>query len=250
MAPGITDRSFNYGDGVFTTMLVRDGQVQLWPLHLSRLQLGAQRLDFGPVDWEKLQQDVFAAITSAHQVIKLLLSRGEGGRGYSPAGISQPHWYISQSVVPDYAAALAQGISIETAELTLSVQPLLAGLKHNNRLEQVLLKQEQARRGVDDLLVLDQLGFVTEAISANVFFYRAGHWYTPELTRAGVAGVMREQLLSQAAVALINWQQHDIKQVEAMFICNALMGIVPIRQLDRRTLDITPVQQFIRQVVC
>ena len=250
MAPGIADRSFNYGDGVFTTMLVRGGQLQLWPLHLSRLQLGAHRLGFGEVDWQKLQQDVFAAITSAHQVIKLLLSRGEGGRGYSPAGISQPHWYISQSAVPDYQAAREQGISIETAELALSVQPLLAGLKHNNRLEQVLLKQEQARRDVDDLLVLDQLGFVIEAISANVFIYRAGHWYTPELSRAGVAGVMREHLLSQTAVSLINWQQHDIKQVEAMFICNALMGIVPVRQWDLRTLDIKPVQQFIRQVAC
>ena len=250
MAPGISDRSFNYGDGVFTTMLVRDGQLQLWPLHLSRLQVAANRLGFGPVDWEKLQHDVFTTISSAHQVIKLLLSRGEGGRGYSPAGITQPHWYISQSAVPDYAVAVEQGISIETADLKLAVQPLLAGLKHNNRLEQVLLKQEQARRGVDELLVQDQHGFVTEAISANVFFYRAGKWHTPELTRAGVAGVMRANLLSQTTVSLINWQQQDIMQVEAMFICNALMGIVPVRQLDQRTLDIKPVQQFNRQVVC
>ena len=250
MAPGITDRSFNYGDGVFTTMLVRGGQLQLWPLHLSRLQHCAQRLGFGPVNWEQLQQDVFATVTSAQQVVKVLVSRGEGGRGYSPEGISQPHWYISQSAVPDYAAMAEQGISIETAELKLAVQPLLAGLKHNNRLEQVLLKQEQARRGVHELLVQDLLGFVTEAISANVFFYRAGKWYTPELTRAGVAGVMRAHVLSQSDVSLINWQQQEIKQVEAMFICNALMGIIPVRQWDQRSLDIKPVQHFSRQLVC
>uniref|UniRef100_A0A486XHY6 Aminodeoxychorismate lyase n=1 Tax=Rheinheimera sp. BAL341 TaxID=1708203 RepID=A0A486XHY6_9GAMM len=250
MAPGISDRSFNYGDGVFTTMLVCDGQLQLWPLHLSRLQVAANRLGFGPVDWEKLQHDVFTTISSAHQVIKLLLSRGEGGRGYSPAGITQPHWYISQSAVPDYAVAAEQGISVETAELKLAVQPLLAGLKHNNRLEQVLLKQEQSRRGVDDLLVLDQLGYVTEAISANVFFYRNGQWATPKLHRAGVAGVMREALLARHKIAQHDWQYETLMPIDAMFICNAIMGVIPVKLFDGRPLDISPVLQFRRQMTC
>ncbi len=250
MAPGIADRSFNYGDGVFTTMQVRAGQLQLWPLHLKRLQRSAQQLDFAAVDWVLLQQQVFAAVTDTEQVIKLLLSRGEGGRGYSPAGIATPHWYISTAVLPDYNIQRLQGITLACAELKLAIQPLLAGLKHNNRLEQVLLKQEQARRGYDDLLVLDQQGFVTEAIAANVFFYRRGRWYTPELTRAGVAGVMREHLLSQSDVELVNWQQHELQQLEAMFVCNALMGIVPVRQLNLRQLDIAPVQQFSRRLSC
>ena len=250
MAPGIADRSFNYGDGIFTTLLVRGGQLQLWPLHLQRLQLSAQRLGFGAVDWAVLQQQVLAVITEAEQVIKVLLSRGDGGRGYSAAGITQPKWYISTAVLADYSTSKAQGITLACAELQLAVQPLLAGLKHNNRLEQVLLKQEQAKRDCDDLLVLDQLGFVTEAIAANVFFYRNGRWFTPGLSRAGVAGVMREHILSQCEVELVNWQQHELEHIDAMFVCNALTGIVPVKQLNQRKLDIAAVQQLSRLLAC
>ncbi|MBU1312214.1 MAG: aminodeoxychorismate lyase [Gammaproteobacteria bacterium] len=250
MVPGIADRSFNYGDGIFTTMRVSAGQLQLWPLHLKRLQLSATKLGFASVDWALLQQQVFAAVTAPEQVVKLVLSRGEGGRGYSPAGITTPNWYISSAVLPDYSLAKQRGIYLECAALRLGIQPLLAGLKHNNRLEQVLLKLEQAEIGCDDLLVLDQQGFVTEAIAANVFFYRAGQWYTPKLINAGVAGVMREHLLSQFACNLVQWQQHELEQVEAMFVCNALMGIVPVRQLAQRALQLAPVQQLSRQLAC
>ncbi|GAB2924494.1 aminodeoxychorismate lyase [Rheinheimera gaetbuli] len=248
MVPGIADRSFNYGDGIFTTMLVRGGRLQLWPLHLKRLQVSAQRLGFGAIDWIMLQQQVTTAITATEQVVKLLLSRGDGGRGYSPAGITQPNWYISIATLPDYTTCKEQGITLAVAELQLAIQPLLAGLKHNNRLEQVLLKQEQARRGYDDLLVLDQQGYVTEAIAANLFFYRKSRWYTPELSRAGVAGVFREHLLSQADIELVNWQQAELADIEAMFVCNTLMGIVPVKQLNQRKLDIAPVRQISRQL--
>ena len=152
--------------------------------------------------------------------------------------------------MPGYAVAAEQGISVETAELKLAVQPLLAGLKHNNRLEQVLLKQEQSRRGVDDLLVLDQLGYVTEAISANVFFYRNGHWATPKLHRAGVAGVMREALLARHNITQHDWQYETLMPIDSMFICNAIMGVIPVKLFDGRPLDISPVLQFRRQMTC
>ena len=112
----------------------------------------------------------------------------------------------------------------------------------------MLLKQEQLRRNTDDLLVLDQQGYLTEAIAANVFFYRQGNWFTPSLNRAGVRGVMREFLLSQIEAAEVNWQLSELAQVESMFICNSLMKIVPVQSVNGVGLNMAPVQQLSRQI--
>lgn len=244
------DRSFNYGDGLFTTMQVQGGAIKLWPLHLQRLQHGAARLGFAEVDWPAVQQQVQAAITAEQQVVKLLVSRGEGGRGYATDALSLPKIYLSTSAMPDYRRQREQGVRMQLARLQLAVQPLLAGLKHNNRLEQVLLKQELATTDAEELLVLDQQGFITEASAANVFLHRDGRWHTPALERAGVAGVMRQHIMQQADITLVNWQAAELTAVDAMFICNALMGIVPVCSIAGRALSLSTVQQFIKQVVC
>jgi 4-amino-4-deoxychorismate lyase len=245
-----SDRSFNYGDGIFTTVQVRQGKLLLWPLHLQRLQRASAQLGFGAIDWQQLQLQAASAVSRQEQVVKILISRGEGGRGYAYTDVTVPKIYISTSVLGDYRPAQQQGITLGMATLRLAVQPLLAGLKHNNRLEQVLLKQELANSGFDELLVLDQLGFITEASAANVLFYRAGQWYTPELMRAGVAGVMRQNIMQQQHINQVNWTTDELHSVEAMCICNALMGIVPVRSFDNNALSIQPVQQLIQQVVC
>lgn len=244
------DRSFNYGDGIFTTMQIRGGRIQLWPLHLQRLQHSVTQLGFGAVDWDAVLQQVQAAITAADQVVKVVISRGEGGRGYAVADVTEPGIYISVSSMPNYQLAQQQGIHLGIASLKLAVQPLLAGLKHNNRLEQVLLKQELAATEYDDLLVLDQQGFITEVSAANVFLHRDGAWYTPELQRAGVAGVMRQHILQQVSIIQVNWDMTELATVDAIFICNALMGIVPVRSIAGRALSVAEVTQFSKQVLC
>ena len=244
------DRSFNYGDGIFTTMQVRAGSIQLWPLHLQRLQRAASQLGFASIDWHSVEQQAQGAVTAEQQVIKLLISRGDAGRGYAPTDGCSPNIYVSVSPMPDYRQAQTQGVHLQPARLKLAVQPALAGLKHNNRLEQVLLKQELASTAADDLLVLDQLGFITEATAANVFLQRAGQWYTPALTRAGVAGVMRQHIMQSADIREIDWTAAELDSVDAMFICNALMGIVPVRRFANRNLAMAGVEQFTKQVIC
>lgn len=248
VTPQLSDRSFNYGDGIFTTMAVHAAKVQLLPLHMKRMLHAASQLEFGPIDWLSVEQQIHTSISMSEQVIKLLISRGNGGRGYSPEGINTPQCFISTSSLPDYTTQQKHGVRMLTAELQLAVQPVLAGLKHTNRLEQVLLKQEQLRRNTDDLLVLDQQGYLTEAIAANVFFYRQGNWFTPSLNRAGVKGVMRDFLLSQIEAAEVNWQLSELAQVESMFICNSLMKIVPVQSVNGVGLNMAPVQQLSRQI--
>ncbi|MDX3774030.1 aminodeoxychorismate lyase [Chromatiaceae bacterium AAb-1] len=245
------DRSFQFGDGLFTTMQVKDGNIQLWPLHLARLQQGVRRLQITEPDWQQLETQLQKSVTAPHQVLKVVISRGNGGRGYSPSGINIPGIYITTAAMPDYQQWQQQGITLGMAKLKLAVQPLLAGLKHTSRLEQVLLKQELEASGYQELLVLDQQNYVTEVSAANVFFFRDGQWYTPALERCGVTGVMRQHILLQRPdIQQINWQQEDLNNIEAIAVTNALMGIIAVSRFGERNLSATPVLALRKQVLC
>lgn len=239
----INDRCFLYGDGFFSTVRVTRGMPQLWPLHLARLQHTARQLAITIADWNQLTHAVTKTIETeqlTNAVLKIQISRGEGSRGYSVQGIATPNIVISHSNLPDYHHWQQQGMKIGLAELRLAVQPALAGLKHCNRLEQVLLKKEASERQFDDLLVCDQQGYITEAIAANLFLHRDGRWYTPELSRAGVAGVMRSQLLTlQRDIEQVNWQLPELANVDAMVLTNALMGAVPVQSYNGRRLNLS-----------
>ena len=242
LQPSISDRSFQYGDGLFTTIRVHCGQLLLWPYHWQRLAASLHRLGMASVDEQWLKQYAQQQITAPEQVLKIVVSRGQGGRGYSPAGFSQANCYVSTSPLPDYRPQQQQGIHLGIAQLQLGIQPLLAGMKHTSRLETVLLKAEVERRQEDDLLCCDHSGLVTELSAANVFFYLDGGWHTPKLHQAGVAGVTRQWLLDQLQIIPGCYTLTDVRQSQSMLATNALMGVVPVRQFESRTLDLQPVR--------
>jgi 4-amino-4-deoxychorismate lyase len=246
--PSSTDRSFQYGDGLFTTIRVKGGKAMLWDLHLQRLVSGANALQIHSFDTDELTAQVQQAISAPDQVIKVLISRGQAGRGYSPQGIASPCCYISTAALPDYRNWQQQGICLGVADFKLAQQPALAGLKHNNRLEQVLIKAELAERDVDELVVLDQSDAVIEVSAANLMFCRNGQWYTPALDQAGVKGVMRQHLMAHLLVTEGNFGLADLQQADALLICNALMGVVPVKQFAGQTKNIELVRQFVSGV--
>ena len=125
-APNSTDRSFQYGDGLFTTVRVKDGKAMLWDLHLQRLVSGAKALLIHSFDTDELTAQVQQAISAPDQVIKVLISRGQAGRGYSPQGIESPCCYISTAALPDYTNWQQQGIRLGVAGFKLAQQPALA----------------------------------------------------------------------------------------------------------------------------
>ena len=247
-APNSTDRSFQYGDGLFTTVRVKDGKAMLWDLHLQRLVSGAKALLIHEFDTDELTVQVQQAISASDEVIKVLISRGQAGRGYSPQGIESPCCYISTAALPDYSNWQQQGIRLGVAGFKLAQQPALAGLKHNNRLEQVLIKAELAERDVDELVVLDQTDAVIEVSAANLMFCKKGQWFTPKLDRAGVNGVMRQYLMTQRAITEGCFSLADLQQAEALLICNALMGVVPVKEFAGQTKNIELVRQFVSGV--
>jgi 4-amino-4-deoxychorismate lyase len=243
-----SDRSFQYGDAIFSTVRIRAGRPQLWSLHWQRLCHSMQRLGFAAMNDAAVLQQVLATISAQEQVLKVLISRGEGARGYGTLGILSPQLYCWTAPLPDYQQVRERGVRLGLAQMRLAQQPLLAGIKHCSRLETVLLKREAEQSGFDDLLVCDQQDFLIEATAANLLLWRDGQWWTPELRQAGVAGVMRQLLLDTGLVNTTLLPLADLAKATAMALCNALTGIVPVLSVAGRPLDVEPALQLQQQV--
>ncbi|WP_100657194.1 aminodeoxychorismate lyase [Alteromonas flava] len=256
------DRALNYGDGCFTTIAFKVGEAQLLNYHVARLshdaaalgisfrdscvltpQLNSDPIQITTEDWSRPLQHVIHKLIaqSAHSrgVIKVLLSRGHGGRGYAPEQSSSPVFIVTEHRFPDhYDNWQQQGIALGISSVRLGRQPLLAGIKHLNRLEQVLIKQQLAlQEHIDDVVVMDERDWVIEASAGNLFWRnQAGHWCTPLLTHCGVKGVMRQRLsyVLQENGNVLNENEFlldDLIDAEAVLVCNAVMGIVPVHTL-------------------
>ena len=240
-----TDRGLAYGDGLFSTIKVEWGRVQLWDFHLQRLQLGAQRLFFPDVDWSLLTDEVQSLAETINDkpeaVIKIILTRGTGGRGYSSKGCVEPLRILSCHDFPDfYKQWQDEGIKVILCQQKLAINPQLAGLKTLNRLEQVLIKHELEQQQAVEGIVCDTNGSVIEACTANIFIYLDNQWLTPKLDACGVAGVKRRQVMESAkqagiTVSEVNLTVNDLLNAQAVCLTNALMGLVPVKQFQSHT---------------
>jgi 4-amino-4-deoxychorismate lyase len=211
----LNDRAFLYGDGCFSTIRVVAGQACLWSHHLHRLQDCQRRLGL-QVELAEIEQQVQQAAQQIGQgALKIIISRGQGQRGYLPP--DQPAQVYMQlfpnpqmndlSVLP-YATPIDSGVLDLQLGLTM---PQLVGLKTLNRLEQVLLRQALAQTSWPEALVADLTGHLVEGVQSNCFFYAKGGWQTPSLARAGIAGVMRAEILQRMKQQGINCQQVDFQ---------------------------------------
>lgn len=245
----IGDRGLAFGDGVFETLRVCQRTAPLWSYHRDRLQEGCRRLSI-PLNLPQLEIWI-SELLQQHDlalggVLKIIVTRGAGGRGYAIDPAMMPTVVCSLHPLPPTAPA-AQAIYL--CQQRLSQNPVLAGIKHLNRLENILLRDECQRAGFEDGLVLDTAGNIIESVSSNVFFEQQGELYTPELTLCGIAGVMRRLILEQLAPELgINVhvgpiQAETLPTFVAGFTCNSVRGLTPIARIERgsqpgRTLNL------------
>ena len=241
----LADRSFQYGDGCFTTILTKYGEPQDWQLHLERMQACLLLLQINIPNWSQIEAWVEkAAVQEPLAGIKLHISRGEGGRGYSPIGADNAVVTINSFSYPThYPTWKANGVSLGVCQLKLGISPLLAGHKHNNRLEQVLLKLEAEQQGYQDALAFDIEDRLIETTMANLFWIRDDIIYTPDLSLCGVAGVGRRKVIQQAEKLnlVVKIGQFDIKHIHAadeVFMTNALLGVAPVTQIGNVHFDI------------
>ncbi|MGF1720253.1 aminodeoxychorismate lyase [Vibrio kyushuensis] len=241
----LTDRSFQYGDGCFTTMLTTHGEIQHWQEHQSRMQRCLELLNIAQPDWKQVHEWLKnAAIHDPKSGLRLNITRGEGGRGYSSLGISEMNVVISDFAYPTHYEQWAeQGIELGMCNRRLGLNPILAGHKHNNRLEQVLAKQDIDEQGLLDGIVLDIHDQIIETTMANLFWVTGDTLYTPSLENSGVSGVMRQLVITCAKkqgipIKVGQYSLTDLRQADEIFITNSICTVVPIIKINKSTFTI------------
>lgn len=249
----VTDRGLLYGDGLFETLALRDGRPLLWDRHVQRLCEGCRRLGLMVPESDLLHEEVTRiAGTEARAVAKIILTRGTAHHGYQAAASGTATRIVQRLPWPAYPDVSGkEGVTVRWCETRLSRQPLLAGIKHLNRLEQVLARSEW-RDDFAEGLMRDTNGLVIEGTKTNLFLVRTdGTVVTPDLSQSGVNGVMRAQVLDSAAAMAIpcTVQAVTAEMVESaqeLFLTNSLIGIWPIRRIEARHYVVGEITQTLQ----
>jgi 4-amino-4-deoxychorismate lyase len=245
----LDDRGLAYGDGLFETVAVAQGEPLWWPQHWTRLARGCAALGIACPDEMQLRNEAASLIPpQGRGVLKLVVTRGGGPRGYAVAADARPRRVVSFGPWqgPDPGQAIA-GVAVRWCETTLAIQPRLAGLKHLNRLEQVLARREWQDPSIAEGLMCDSEGRVVSGIAANLFLVRAGRLATPSLLRCGVAGVAREWVLAQGGVEVCEVSRAEVEVADELFLTSSLRGILPVARLDGLSRDVGPMTQRLQR---
>ena len=246
-----TDRGLHYGDGLFETIEVIQTRPVFLAQHLARLKTGCQILKI-PYPDETLLLDEITLVskTCKKGVIKLILTRGSGGRGYRQPDVLKPTRIIALHPYPDYPGNYKiKGIAARFCDTRLGINPLLAGIKHNNRLEQVLARAEW-QDDFQEGLMLNLNGHVIEGTMSNLFIVKNQKIYTPEITVSGIKGVMREFILTIAMGNHVSVQEalltpDLVLHADELFVCNSVIGIWPIKSLENKSYPVGSITQKI-----
>ena len=235
----VADRGLQYGDGLFETIAVFDGHPQLLEFHLARLARGTVRLKFPAVDPVELESEIRQASVSMNKgVLKLILTRGVSARAYRPPDHAQPTRILYAGAWPSHPESNSrQGVRARVCDHRLAIQPALAGIKHLNRLEQVLARAEWSDPDVAEGIMLDTEDRLICGSMSNLYLVRDRALFTPALHRCGVHGVMREQVRLACQALEVAWNETDLSLQDALdadelFLSNALAGLWPVRELD------------------
>ncbi|MEW6991774.1 aminodeoxychorismate lyase [Colwelliaceae bacterium 6441] len=248
----MSDRSIAYGEGIFTTAKIVNGKIEFLSAHMSRLIEGCQYLDIPFTHHEVLLNEINqVALNYPLAVLKIVVTAGSGGRGYSKNGVTNPQTLVSIHEYPaHYQQWSKQGITIAEGKIQLGLNPIMLGLKHLNRLEQVMIRRELDASPVDDFIVTDLNDYIVESSCANLFWFDHQQLFTPIINEAGIKGIYREKLLSfDNTIIPVKHKLSDLANVTAMFVCNSVMGIVPVKQYNDKLLDIAPVIAFNKRFI-
>ena len=252
----IHDRALQYGDGVFETLRIVDGKIPMWKYHQQRLTNAQQILGL-PLDdffaqWQGLISEHLSDVKTA--CAKLVISRGEGPRGYKIPPQMSLNWWLTVTDLP--VRETKNEFKLTLCRHALSRQPRLAGLKHLNRLDQVLARSEwNEQDNFDEGIMFNLDGDVIEGTMSNVFWLKSGQLYTPDLSQEGIDGCVRRWVIDQyrhnsnvvakaepkaVTKAVIIEKDAKLDQLltaDAVFLTNSLMGIQQVSQIDGQTIE-------------
>lgn len=250
----IRDRGLLYGDGVFRTLLASRGKAINWPQHYQKLQHDCAALEIPCPEYLLLTAELNQMLhVHPEGVLKIIITRGAAQRGYVPFADTAPSRIWDVFDVPSYPAEWStSGIKAGVCQFRLSRQPCLAGIKHLNRLENVLASDELRKHDWDEGILLDTHDCVIEGTRTNLFMASGGALITPVLTECGVAGVQRDRVISLARQQDIALEVRDIGLNELMtadeiFLVNSIIGVWPVRELEQSRWSHFPLASRIRE---
>lgn len=240
-ADWLQERGFQFGDGLFETLAVVDGVPCLWQSHIQRLLLGCQRLRLPPPDLSRLQAEAEALCAGQPSaVLKIFWTAGLSPRGYRRPAVPRQRRILQRSAWPE--VAVARPWRLRLCSHRLGDNPGLAGIKHLNRLDQVLARAEWDDAAIDEGLMLDQAGQVVAGTMSNLFVQAGGVLITPPVERAGIDGVVRRLVLACAAQAGAPFSVEalsveQLRCADAVYLANSLIGVVRVGRFEDLVYD-------------
>jgi len=241
------DRGLHYGDGLFETITVENKQLLCWDEHLKRLERGCVKLNIAVPDKNILKNEVSALIkTKSRGVIKIIISRGGGGRGYKISENIEPTRIIS--LYPwssQYDKNSSSGVKTRICNYRYAKNPFLAGIKHLNRLEQILARSEWNDDSIAEGIVMDSENYIIEGTMSNIFCIIGKTLYTPDLSACGIEGIVREKIIELASnlkfkddltslnVEIKKIPLEFLMNAEEIFMCNSIIGVWPVNIIDK-----------------
>jgi len=257
----VTDRGLQFGDGVFETIRIHQGKPVWWQRHMDRLLDGCHRLRFADIpDIDTLLQEASALSSDcATGVLKIIITRGNSNSGYTPPDRTTANRILSLTPGQRHQDLAAEGIILGICKQGLAGHDSLSGIKHLNRLEQVLARLQCQAEGWDEGIMLDDQGSVIEGSMSNLFIWREDHLLTPSLQKSGIKGLCREIIIDLAAengiaVEQTTFRLEDLANSCGMFVTNSLIGIWPVINFNGQQLAVCAntrlLQQKLEESIC
>ncbi|MFT5396426.1 MAG: 4-amino-4-deoxychorismate lyase [Gammaproteobacteria bacterium] len=242
-AISLYDRGLQYGDGLFETIAVEEESLLCWDEHIERLQSGCSRLKIPMPNQDTLTEEARRLTSSIERgIIKIIITRGQGGRGYAlPVNVESTR-IISLYPWPEYSFGNPDdGINVRVCNYRYAHNSILAGIKHLNRLEQVLARSEWTDSSIAEGVVLDHEENIIEGTMSNIFYIKNEILYTPELSACGVEGIIRQKIITLAAelhleICINKISIESLMDADEAFMCNSIVGVWPIKMIDEKSL--------------
>ncbi|OYY55835.1 MAG: hypothetical protein B7Y53_03070 [Halothiobacillus sp. 28-55-5] len=235
LAPGLNDRGLAYGDGLFETLRLEAGRLRFWPEHLARLTWGCRALELPEPDAVVLHAAIYAAVLESGRldaVVKLIYTAGAGARGYLRSQTPSPSLTILFSDLPDTPMASAPNglvVGVLPDQSTGSL-PTLRGLKHLNRLPQVLARAAWPA-DLDECLLCDAQGQLLGGTQSNLCWLEGNQWFTPPIAGMAIAGTVRGLLIRHFGVKVVPLAWGRLSLARALVLTNAVRGVQPVARI-------------------
>ena len=241
----IKDRGFNYGDGIFETILVKNNKCLYQSDHIKRLIKGCEVLKISSPSRQLLNSSIKKSIGKTKEcIIKIIYTRGLSDHGYGYDKDIIPQLYVIKKI--KMLSKSKKAISLGYSQYCLSDNSYLSKIKHMNRLEQILGIAIKPKKIFDNYILVNKNNHIVECISSNIFFYKFIKnkfiFYTPDLKNNGVDGILKKQIIKtlikkNISVFERNIKKNDIGKYRGSFICNSVSGIEFVSQIDKQSLN-------------